>query len=158
MLSVGVCGLGCPAFGGDAVLVLMAVAPGVRGGLHRRDSHVKVRDGQVGNQPFYIVGRSNARQHATADERPAARRWSSCSSLLSLCSNTSMVEVLRRPVESALVAGVGMADQTGQVGDALVGASEDRVLECVQASVVVIEDAARQPITRRENASITNTT
>src|SRR5699024_784978 len=47
-------------------------------------------------------------QHATDDEAPLARRSSSCSSLPWPCSNTSEVEVLRRPVESAIEAAVLM--------------------------------------------------
>ena len=47
-------------------------------------------------------------QHATAAAAPQAHRSSSCSSLLPPSLNTSTVEVLRRPVESALDAEVGV--------------------------------------------------
>ncbi len=42
-----------------------------------------------------------------------------------------MIEVLRRPVESALATGVGVVDQPAQVADAVTVAGPDRVLETV---------------------------
>ena len=53
-------------------------------------------------------------QHATAAAHLPEHHWSSYSSLPSPFLNTSMIKVLRRPVESADAAVVGVEDRTGE--------------------------------------------
>src|SRR5512132_2879323 len=65
---------------------------------------------------------------------------------------TPHCKVLRRPLESALAAGIGVADQPVQDADA----PPDGHLQGVQDQFGALLAAARQPTISREKTSITN--